>query len=332
MLNVNKPKVFLQKPLPQDIQAYLDKHVDIKIWDKPDALTREQLLKEIADVDGLLTSGTAINEELLEQAPQLRVVSSISVGYNHFDTKAMKEYGVIGTHTPYVLDDTVSDLVISLMLSAARRVPELDAMTKRGEWEKGIGESMFGVDVHHKKLGIIGMGRIGETIAKRAKYGFDMDVTYFNRSRKKEIEEKLNINYQLMDDLLRESDFIVLMVPLSNETKQLIGSREFQLMKSSTIFINASRGQTVNEQAMIEALQTGEILAAGLDVYEQEPINEDNPLLKMDNVVTLPHIGSATSETRHTMAMLAAKNLVAALTGEGSFYAVKELQGVKVRQ
>ncbi|MFC0470418.1 2-hydroxyacid dehydrogenase [Halalkalibacter kiskunsagensis] len=326
-----KPRVFTQNPLPQDIQAYLNEHVELKIWDKTDSLTREQLLNELSDVDGLLTSGTAINEELLEQAPQLRVVSSISVGYNHFDTKAMKEYGVIGTHTPYVLDDTVSDLVISLMLSAARRVPELDALTKRGGWEKGKDQEMFGVDVHHKKLGIIGMGRIGETIAKRAKYGFDMDVTYFNRTRKKEVEEKLNISYQSMDDLLCESDFIVLMVPLTKDTKQLIGAREFQLMKKSAIFINASRGQTVDEQALVDALQTGEILAAGLDVYDQEPINENNPLLKMKNVVTLPHIGSATSETRHAMAMLAAKNIVAALTGEGSYYAVKELQGVEVR-
>jgi gluconate 2-dehydrogenase len=174
------------------------------------------------------------------------------------------------------------------------------------------------------------MGRIGETIAKRAKYGFDMDVTYFNRTRKKEVEETLNITYQSMDDLLGESDFIVLMVPLTDETKQLIGTREFQLMKKSAIFINASRGQTVDEQALIKALQKGEILAAGLDVYEQEPINESNPLLDMKNVVTLPHIGSATRETRHAMAMLAARNLVAALTGEGSFYAVKELQSVEL--
>jgi gluconate 2-dehydrogenase len=327
---VTRPKVFSEKPLPQDIQAYVEKHVDLKTWDQAETLSREQLLQELSDVDGLLTSGTFINADLLEQAPQLRVVSSISVGYNHFDTKAMKEYGVIGTHTPYVLDDTVSDLVISLMLSAARRVPELDGLTKRGDWKKGKDQELYGVDVHHKKLGIIGMGRIGETIAKRAKYGFDMDVTYFNRTRKKEVEETLNITYQSMDDLLGESDFIVLMVPLTDETKQLIGTREFQLMKKSAIFINASRGQTVDEQALIKALQKGEILAAGLDVYEQEPINESNPLLDMKNVVTLPHIGSATRETRHAMAMLAARNLVAALTGEGSFYAVKELQSVEL--
>ncbi|MCT8139175.1 D-glycerate dehydrogenase [Anaerobacillus sp. CMMVII] len=305
------------------MQEYLEEHVNLKVWDKTVPITREQLFKELEDVEGFITSGVKVNEELLRQAPKLRVVSTISVGYNHFDLEAMNTYGVIGTHTPYVLDDTVADLVISLMLSAARRIPELDAMTKRGDWKKGNAEQSFGVDVHHQKLGIIGMGRIGEKIAQRALFGFDMEVSYFNRNRKYEVEKKLNIKALPMDDLLKESDFIVLLVPLTSETKQLIGEREFILMKKSAIFINASRGQTVDEQALINALKTNEILAAGLDVYEQEPIDPNNPLLKMENVVTLPHIGSATLKTRNAMAMVAAKNIVAALLGEGSFYQVK---------
>ncbi|MDQ0253436.1 gluconate 2-dehydrogenase [Evansella vedderi] len=319
---MTKQKVFSEKQLPQNIQSYLEEHVDLKVWDKSTQMPRELLLKEIKDVQGLITTGSAINEELLQQAPELKAVSTISVGYNHFDTEAMRKYKVIGTHTPYVLDDTVADLVMALMLSAARRIPELDAMTKRGEWKKGDDNPRFGVDVHHKKLGIIGMGRIGETIAKRGKNGFDMEVSYFNRSRKPEVEEKLHIEYKSKDDLLSESDFIVLMVPLSPETKHFIGEKEFKQMKNSAIFINASRGQTVDEQAMIEALQKGEILAAGLDVFEQEPVEPTNPLLTMKNVVTLPHIGSATAETRNAMAMLAAKNLVAALTGKGTYYSV----------
>lgn len=266
---MNKPKVFSEKVLPDDIRMFLEEYVDLKVWENSFPIPREQLLKELDDIDGLITSGSAINSELLEKAPNLRVVSTISVGYNHFHTNEMKKHGVIGTHTPYVLDATVADLVIALMLSAARRIPELDALTKNGGWEKGNDQPMFGVDVHHKKLGIIGMGRIGETIAKRAKYGFDMEVSYYNRNRRVEVEEKLNIDYkETIDEILTESDFIALMVPLTNETKHLIGEREFKLMKKSAIFINASRGQTVDEEAMIKALQSGEFLAAGLDVYQ----------------------------------------------------------------
>jgi gluconate 2-dehydrogenase len=326
-----KPKVFSEKQLPDDVRFYLEENTELKMWDKPDPMPRGLLLQEIQHVDGLITSGSVINRELLEQAENLRMVSSVSVGYNHFDIEAMRDYGVVGTHTPNVLNDTVADLVISLMLSTARRIPELDALTKRGEWIKGNDQPMFGVDMHHKTLGIIGMGRIGETIAKRAKYGFDMNVIYFNRSRKTEIEDKLNIHFREMNSLLNESDFVVLMVPLSNETKHLIGTKEFDLMKNSAIFINASRGQTVDELALINALQTGQIHAAGLDVYEQEPVQVDNPLLKLPNVVTLPHIGSATNETRNAMAWLAAKNLVHGLKGEEPYHIVKEMQDVRIK-
>ncbi|GAE32184.1 2-hydroxyacid dehydrogenase [Halalkalibacter hemicellulosilyticus] len=319
---MSRPIVFSDKPLPKEIQAYLANHVKLTMWEEAHKLKREQLFEKLQGVDGFMTSGELINEELLQNAPNLRAVSTISVGYDHFDLNAMRKHQIIGTHTPYVLDDTVADLVLSLMLATARRIPELDALTKSGCWKKGDSRQLFGVDVHHKKLGIIGMGRIGEKIAKRAKYGFDMDVSYFNRKRKKGMEQQLGLHYEELEVLLRESDFIVLMVPLTNETKHFIGAHEFTLMKPSSIFINASRGQTVDEEAMTEALLTGEILAAGLDVYEQEPIHPTNPLLNLKNVVTLPHIGSATSETRDAMAMMAAKNIVAALTGVGSCYKV----------
>ncbi len=321
-------KVLSVHSLPSDVVEYLEEHVTLKTtkWRQP--FNREQLLEELSDVHGIITSGTLVDEELIERAPNLRVVSTVSVGYNHFDLEAMKKHKVIGTHTPYVLDDTVADLVIGLMLAAARRIPELDRLTKRGDWKKGTAGEMFGVDVHHKKLGIIGMGRIGEKIAKRAKMGFDMEVSYYNRNRNLAAEDRLNIVAQDLDLLLTESDFVVVMVPLTNETKHLIGEREFKLMKNTAIFINASRGQTVDEEALIGALQSGEILAAGLDVYKEEPIQRDNPLVQLQNVVTLPHIGSATSETRHAMATLAAKNLVSALKGEGDYYIVKELMDV----
>ncbi|MFA9456904.1 2-hydroxyacid dehydrogenase [Halalkalibacter sp. AB-rgal2] len=320
---MSQPIVFSDKPLSKEIQTYLANHVKLTMWEEAHKLKREQLFEKLQGVDGFMTSGELINEELLQKTHSLRAVSTISVGYDHFDLDAMRKHQIIGTHTPYVLDDTVADLVLSLMLATARRIPELDALTKSGCWKKGDSRQLFGVDVHHKKLGIIGMGRIGEKIAKRAKFGFDMDVSYFNRNRKEDVEQQLGLHYQELEVLLSESDFIVLMVPLTNETKQFIGAHEFTLMKPTSIFINASRGQTVDEEAMTEALLTGEILAAGLDVYEQEPIHPTNPLLNLKNVVTLPHIGSATSETRDAMAMLAAKNIVAALTGAGACYKVQ---------
>src|SRR5690625_5037448 len=261
-----------------------------------------------------------IDDELLNHAPRLKVVSNVSVGYNNFNVAAMKKRNVIGTNTPYVLDETVADLTFALILSTARRIPELDKLVKEGRWEPTKDDhEFFGVDVHAKTLGIIGMGRIGEAIARRAKLGFHMDVMYHNRNRKHDIESQLEIVYRDFDDLLKQSDIVVLMTPLTDETYQLIGEREFQLMKKSAIFVNVSRGQTVDEQALIKALQKGEIYGAGLDVFEQEPIQKDNPLLKMDNVVTVPHIGSATKQTRDAMGMRAAKNLVSALMDKGTY-------------
>ena len=190
--------------------------------------------------------------------------------------------------------------------------------------QRKMSKSFFGIDVHSSTLGIIGMGRIGEAIARRAKFGFNMDVLYYNRSRKPEAEEKLGAEYSDLESLLKKSDFVVLMTPLTDETFNLIGENEFKLMKESAIFINVSRGQTVDEQALIQALQNMEIYGAGLDVFEQEPIESDNPLLKMPNVVTVPHIGSATVQTRDAMAMRAAENLVAVLTGKGRIDSVTD--------
>ncbi len=202
----------------------------------------------------------------------------------------------------------------------------MDKLVKEGRWRKGMDSVLFGVDVHHAKLGIIGMGRIGEAIARRAKLGFEMDVAYYNRSRKPDVEEQLGIQYNSFGELLQTSDFIVLMTPLTAQTRGLIGEAQFAMMKRSAIFINVSRGETVDEQALVRALESGQIYSAGLDVYEQEPVNPEHPLLKLDNVVTLPHLGSATANTRLQMAYVAARNLVHALTGEGETYIIPELQ------
>jgi gluconate 2-dehydrogenase len=321
-----KPNVYITVHVPREVEDYIATHCTYRKWEGDSPITRDKLLQEMREVEGLFTTGGRIDSEFLSHAPNLKIVSNSSVGYNNFDIEAMRSRNVIGTHTPYVLDDTVADLVFGLILSAARRIPELDQYVKNGNWKSGEKDDIFGIDVHHTTLGIIGMGRIGEAIAKRAKFGFDMDVLYYNRTRKPDVESKLGVTYTDFNNLLQASDFIVLMTPLTSETEHMIGKREFEVMKNSAIFVNASRGRTVDEQAMILALQQGQIRGAGLDVFDIEPVNPDNPLLQMPQVVALPHIGSATSQTRFDMAMLAAKNLVSALKGEEPPYIVPELK------
>ncbi|EOS55463.1 2-hydroxyacid dehydrogenase [Paenibacillus barengoltzii] len=321
-----KPKVFISRPIPPEVEHYLAEHCEISKWEGDEPITRAQLLASLSDVEGLLTADRSINQELLDHAPKLKVVSNISVGYNNFDLEAMKARGVLGTNTSAVLNDTVADLILALMLDVARRVSELDRYVKAGKWKRGDGQNLFGLDVHHKKLGIIGMGEIGEAVAHRGQFGFGMQVLYHNRSRKPEAEARLGATYCTLDELLKEADFIVLITPLTPETRKLIGAREFALMKPTAVFVNASRGATVDEQALTAALQNRQIYGAGLDVFEKEPIDPDHPLLKLPNVVTLPHIGSATDQTRRQMAMRAAENLVAALEGRTPPSLVKELR------
>lgn len=312
-----KPTVLTTHPLNAGVEAYIAEHCYIRTLEG--SVSEDALHEALEDVDGLFTSSgqvKKVDETLLKHAPNLKVVSNVSVGYNNFDIEAMRKHNVIGTNTPNVLDETVADLAFALILSTARRIVELDRYVKDGKWNNETTyKETWGTDVNGATLGIVGMGRIGEAIARRAKFGFEMDVLYHNRSRKIEAEEKYGASYRSLDDLLKEADFILLMIPLTDETYRLIGEREFKMMKDSAIFINVSRGQTVDEQALVNALQTGEIQAAGVDVFEKEPTNPDNPLLQLSNVVTVPHIGSATAKTETAMAMRAAENLVAVLTG-----------------
>lgn len=321
-----KPLIFVDRRLPHDVLQYLEEHCTVKTWGKDEERNPEQLLHYLQDVDGFFNSSSVkIDNKLLDAAPNLKVVSTMSVGYNHFDIEQLKQRNIIGTHTPYVLDDTVADLVMGLMLSTARRIAQLDTYIKEGNWKGNEGKKLFGIDVHHRKLGIIGMGRIGEVIAKRASLGFDMDVMYYNRSRKIEVEEKFDLSYVSMDHLLEQCDFIVIMLPLTDESRNMIGKEQFARMKNDAIFINASRGGTVIEQDLIDALQQGQIRGAGLDVFAQEPLPSNHPFLKLSNVVLTPHIGSATEATRHDMAKLAARNLVHALQGKEDANIIKEL-------
>ena len=311
-----KPKVIVYKKVNKKVLDFIQDTLDVAYFEKLDSETYPIFHEELKDAQGILGSKLKIDQKLLGQAPNLKIVCNTSVGYDNLDLSALTEHGVMATNTPDILNDTVADTIFSLMLSTARRVPELDQWVKTGQWNSTLEEKWFGVDVHHKVLGIIGMGRVGAAIAKRAYCGFDMKILYHNRSRNEEAELKYNATYCTMDDLLKQSDFVCLMTPLTPQTEKLIGKREFELMKETAIFINGSRGKTVDEQALIQALKTKRILSAGLDVFVQEPIEKNNPLLTLNNVVTLPHIGSATYETRFKMDMLAAVNLVSGLQGE----------------
>jgi glyoxylate/hydroxypyruvate/2-ketogluconate reductase len=311
-----KPKVIVYKKVDEKVVNFIENTCDVTYFEKLNSQNYPLFLKELKDAQGILGSGLKVNKEFLAQAPNLKIVCNSSVGYDNLDLTALKDRGIMATNTPDVLNDTVGDTIMGLILSTARRMPELDHWVKNGQWESNLEEKWFGVDVHHKVLGIIGMGGIGSVLAKRAHFGFDMEILYHNRSRNKEAEKMFDAVYCSLEELLKKSDFVCLMTPLTPETEKLMGRREFVLMKKSSIFINTSRGKTVDEEALIDSLHTGQILGAGLDVFVEEPVKEDNPLLSMKNVVTLPHIGSATYETRFKMAMLAATNLVAGLQGE----------------
>ena len=326
--NVLKPRIFVTQLIPDTVKVYLEDYFTVEIWEQQEVIAKDILYEKIQATEGLLTSGIIINEELLSQAPKLKVVSNISVGYNNFDTNAMRKSGIIGTHTPGVLDETVTDLIFGLMLSTARRINELHTYMKNGEWASGDDNHLFGIDVFGQTLGIIGLGRIGESIVRRSVSGFNMNVLYHNRSRKPELEQKWGVKYEEMEGLLTKSDFVIVMTPLNKDTIHLIGEKQFDLMKNTAIFINASRGPIIDEQALIDALVNKKIFAAGLDVFEQEPINPTNPLLKLDNVVLTPHIGSATKKTREEMAQLAAENLVDVIIHKKHSNVVNELKTV----
>lgn len=323
---MNKPRVLIPGKLPVEVREYISETCEIVVFPEGKKLDQETLYGLVCDVEGMLQAGVSIDAELLDRAPRLKIVANSSVGYNNFDTEAMKARGVLGTHTPEVLDDTVADLVFALMLAAARRIAELDRRVKDGEWGQTLrGEAAFGIDVHHATIGIVGMGRIGEAIAKRAKFGFDMEIVYHNRNPRPEAEALYGARHLSLEQLLRESDFVVVMAPLTPETRHMIRIEHFEMMKRTAVFINASRGQTVDEQALIEALERKLIYAAGIDVYDKEPIDPASPLLKLPNAVTVPHIGSATHQTRFDMAMMAARNLVAGVTGQTPPNVVPEL-------
>ena len=288
---------------------------EMEVWQEERPPSRDVMLEKIRDVVGLLCLLTdKIDAELLDAAPQLKVVSQMAVGYDNIDVNACGERGVLVGNTPGVLTETTADLAFALLLATARRVVEAEHYLRAGQWQTWSPLLLAGQDVHHATLGIIGMGRIGYEMGRRA-HGFEMPLLYTSPRRHEAAERDFGAHYVEMDTLLTESDFVSLHTPLNPSTKHLMGAEQFARMKPSAIFINTARGAVVDQVALIQALQNRQFAAAGLDVFEQEPLPMDSLLLTLDNVVLLPHIGSASVVARTKMAVLAAENLIAGIQG-----------------
>jgi gluconate 2-dehydrogenase len=305
-------KIVAYKPLPDDVLAYLREHAEVV---QVDSVQHDAFVAALQDADGAIGASVKITPAMLEGARKLKALSTISVGFDNFDVPDLTRRGIVLAHTPDVLTESTADTVFSLILATARRVVELADWVRAGHWQASIGPAHYGMDVQGKTLGIVGLGRIGGAVARRAALGFNMKVLYTSRSPNPQAEQAYGARRVELAGLLASADFVCLQVPLTAETQHLIGAAELRAMKKSAILINASRGATVDEAALVEALKAGTIHGAGLDVFEAEPLPADSPLLTMSNVVALPHIGSATHETRHAMALNAAENLVAALDG-----------------
>ncbi|WP_175615139.1 2-hydroxyacid dehydrogenase [Piscibacillus halophilus] len=309
-------KIFITRQLPETAIAKLKDSFEVEMWPYEDhPVTREELIKQAEDADALLTMLTeTVDEEVFQKAKHLKVVANLAVGFDNIDLEAAKKHDVTVTNTPDVLNETTADLTFALLLATARRIPEAVDYIKDNKWNTWSPFLLAGSDVHHKTIGIVGMGNIGQTVAKRAT-GFNMNILYHNRSRKKQAEVELGASYVSFDELITQSDFVVCMTPLTDETKDMFDEHVFQKMKKSAIFINSSRGGVVDEEALYQALKNGEIKAAGLDVFKNEPISHEHPLLELDQVVALPHIGSASVDTRMKMVELAVGNIDRVLNG-----------------
>jgi len=310
------PKVLITRKIAQEAIDLITKYAEVNVWEEEDTPPREEFLRHIADIDGLvLWGGEKIDGLAMTAAPKLRVIANISMGYDNIDVEAATKKGIRVSNTPDVVTESTADFTIALMLAIARRVVETANLTVRGEWKLWGPMDMLGLDIHHKTLGIIGCGRIGAAVAKRAK-GFSMKVIY-NCRRRRADEDELGVEY--IDDiptLLSMSDFVTLHVPLTNETKHLIGAKELACMKPTAILVNASRGKVVDQKALYEALKRKQIWGAATDVTEEEPIPPDDPLLTLDYIIITPHIGTQTGDTGLKMSVLAVENVIAGLNGE----------------
>jgi glyoxylate reductase len=310
-----KPKVLATRPLFPAAQEILDAACEAEYWTKPERISREELLSRIKDKEGLVCLLTEkVNLELLSAAPKLRIAANVAVGFDNIDVAACTKREVVATNTPGVLDETTADFAWTLMMSVARRIVEGDTLARSGNWTGWDLDQLVGTDVWGKTLGIVGFGRIGRAMARRA-LGFQMKVIYADAVRVPEaVEKEWKAEYRGMASLLAESDFVSLHVPLLPETRGLFDAAKFSKMKPTAYLINTSRGAVVDEAALVHALESGKIAGAALDVFENEPLI--HPGLKRSNVVLAPHIASASIETRTKMACMAAENVVALFKGQ----------------
>lgn len=314
---MSRPRVYVTRRLPQPALDIIRPIADFTLWDREDVPpSRQVLLREVTQVDGLLSLLTdRIDGEVMDAAPRLRVVSNFAVGFDNIDIPAATQRRIVVTNTPEVLTETVADFAFCLMLAAARRLVEGDRYARDGKWKTWEPLLLAGQDMYRATLGLIGLGRIGSAVARRAK-GFEMRVMYYDPFRREDLEQSLQIEYRPFTDVLRQADFISVHVPLSEQTRHLIRRDQFSMMKPTAVFVNTSRGPVVDQQALAEALAARRIFAAGIDVFEREPVPTDDPLLAQGNAIVAPHIASASIPTRIRMATLAAENLVAVLQGK----------------
>ncbi|MFN6995608.1 MAG: 2-hydroxyacid dehydrogenase [Aquincola tertiaricarbonis] len=315
-----RQQVLVFRELPPDQLARLQAVHEVTVANPRIEAQRDAFFAALPRAQGLIGSSYPIGAEVLAQAPALRVVSSISVGIDNYDLPALRARGVMLCHTPGVLTETTADTLFALVMATSRRLVELANHVREGRWQRNIDERLFGWDVHGKTLGIVGFGRIGQALARRAALGFDMPVLFHNRSAvdvPAELPALAAHARQLpLHDVLAQSDIVALTVPLTDETRGLMDAARFAVMKPGAIFVNGSRGGVVDEAALLQALDGGHLRAAGLDVFATEPLPLDSPLRTHPKVTPLPHIGSATHETRQAMAGLATSNLLQALAGE----------------
>lgn len=313
-----KRNIYITRRIPDYLLTPYREKFNFRMWDKEKVpVSKDVFYEESLKADGILCLLTeSIDYDYLAHANHLKVIANMAVGYDNVDVAAAEQFDVVVTNTPDVLTETTADLTFSLLMATARRLMESSQYIYDNRWGDWSPFQFAGTDIYNKTLGIVGMGRIGTAVARRAS-GFNMNVLYHNRSRNEEVEGELGVSYTSFENLLAESDFVVSLLPLSEATEKKFNREAFELMKDTGIFINVSRGGVVDETALYEALRTGEIQAAGLDVFTEEPIDSTHPFTSLNNVVLTPHIGSATKETREKMLRLCLDNLEETFYGKG---------------
>jgi phosphogluconate 2-dehydrogenase len=323
-----RKRVLVFRELPPQQLARLQAAHEVVVANPRQAEQAEAFVAALRSAQGLIGSSFRIDAALLARAPRLEAISSISVGVDNYDLAALRERGIVLCHTPGVLTETTADTIFALIMACSRRLVELALWVREGRWMRNIGEELYGWDVHGKTLGILGFGRIGQALARRAALGFAMPVLYHARHAVELPALAAHATHRPLDELLARADIVASTLPLSQQTRGLMGAREFGLMKPGAIFVNGSRGGIVQEEALLAALDSGHLRAAGLDVFATEPLPLASPLRTHPRVTALPHVGSATHETRRAMAEMATTNLLRALAGEQPL-AVVDTLGVR---